>query len=107
MSTRSNKTSSRPEKKASSETLPNQSIAQSVSSSLLLIMRFLDDACSTARMHAVCRNWRNLSTSQLDLVWKTLYHRDWEAESASDVMVDGESTSWKRRYERRKRVERN
>src|SRR5688572_24854630 len=59
--------------------------AQLLPISLLLhLMRFFDDFRSLARFPTVCRNWNALTSSQLDLCWRPLYLRDWEAESATD-----------------------
>src|SRR5689334_11681226 len=90
------------------------SAARNVSSSVLTtIMSFLQLPIELTRFTSVCRNWRSLTQSQLDVVWRRAYLRDWEAEweaeSASDdcIAKEGEQTPWKARYRRRAAVEKN
>src|SRR5688572_8339341 len=85
-------------------------VAQSISTSLLfLVVSFIEDGTSVARIHAVCRNWSAFSNRQLDFLWKRLYLRDWEEESATDscIMTSGSETPWKERYARRTIIENN
>src|SRR4051794_13222242 len=110
MLTRSGAKRQRADQKAAPQSVKPCSVAQSLSASLLLhLMRFLDDSRSLARIQSVCRNWRALTSNQLDFCWRPLYLRDWEAESATDdcVLPNGDSTAWKHRYEERARLEKN
>src|SRR5690348_10846272 len=86
------------------------SVAQSLSSSLLLyLMRFLDDFKTLGRMQSVCSSWRSLSNGQLDVCWRPMYLRDWEAESSTSpsVLTSGDATPWKERYRNRMTIESN
>src|SRR3954470_14869352 len=100
----------RADQKSSPPSSKTASIAQSLPVCLLLhLMRFLDDFQSLARIQSVCRNWSSFANYQLDLCWRPLYLRDWEAESATDecILTSGETTAWKLRYRERARVELN
>src|SRR5690349_13953225 len=95
------------ERKACQPLSKHVSSAQSLSTSLLLhLMRFLDDFQSLSRIQSVCRNWSTVTSAQLDLCWRPLYLRDWEADSATDDCIltsDGDATPWKTRYRQRLR----
>src|SRR4051794_13705656 len=110
MSTWSGSQPQRADQKTSQQPAKQSSVAQSPPVSLhLRCMRFLDDSRSLARIQAVCRAWSTFANYQLDLCWRPLYLRDWEAESATDecILSSGESTPWKTRYHQRSRLETN
>ena len=54
-------------------------------------------------VQAVCRSWSRLllPTDKTERIWKSLYLRDWEIESANDAAIiatAGEQTPWAHRY---------
>src|SRR5689334_483416 len=87
------------------------SFAQSLPTSLLLhLMRFLNEFQSLCRVAAVCRNWNNLTTNQLDFCWHALFLYAWGPESSTlaCVLVNGAPTTpWKERFRQRLRLEQN
>ena len=70
---------------------------------LLQTMSWLCDTQSVSRMQAVCRSWSSVPSEKLDLVWRSIYLREWEPESATDscIAVKGESTPWRQRFKQR------
>ena len=65
-------------------------------------------AVDLARASTVCNSWK-LSSQSEDRLWRTRYAGEFEGETgnASRIADQGESTPWKRRFLRRKRVDRN
>src|SRR6185437_14049607 len=65
-------------------------------------------AADLARASAVCNSWK-LNANSEDRLWRARYLAafDEETGSAAQIADRGETTGWKRRFMRRKRVERN
>src|SRR5688572_19812415 len=79
--------------------------AQNISTSILVhILCFAGEATLSARLHAVCRHWNTISTTQLRCVWRLAYTLNWHHDGATSY--ETRCTS-KDRCRRRTRLERS
>ena len=66
-----------------------------------------DDARDVVAAQLSCKTW--LSCDKLQAVWKQCYMQKFEAESANDecIALDGDATTWSKRFARRATIEGN